>query len=130
MKKNIIIVDDDKGVLTLLKFVLENDYNIFLANNGVTALQKLEEVTFKPDLIISDLNMPYLNGQTLINQLKISGFYRSIPILVLSAEDNLEAEIKKMPVKVEGFIKKPFNPADLKKVILHLLQMEDNSPNK
>ena len=122
MKKNIIVVDDDKGILTLLKFVLEKDYNVFLAGNGATALQTLDDNLFNPDLIISDLNMPYLNGQSLINQLRISGFYRSIPILVLSANDHLEEEVNKLSSPVEAFSKKPFNPTELKQTIARVLQ--------
>lgn len=121
MKKEIIIVDDDRGILTLLKFVLEKDYKVHLANNGATALQQLDENEFHPDLVISDLNMPYLNGQSFINQLRISGFYRSIPVVVLSANENLEEDLKKMPFTVEGFIKKPFNPVELKKLISSIL---------
>ncbi|MES2647831.1 MAG: response regulator [Bacteroidota bacterium] len=121
MKKNIIIVDDDKGILTLLRFVLDKEYNIQVATNGATALQQLDESHTHPDLIISDLNMPYLNGQSFINQLRISGFYRNIPILVLSAKENLAEDLKQMPFTVEGFIQKPFNPADLKKMISTIL---------
>lgn len=121
MKKKIIVVDDDKGILTLLKFVLAKDYDLTMANNGATALQLLNESSHQPDLIISDLHMPFINGQSFINQLKISGFFRHIPILVLSAEENLDEEIKKIPFKLEGHIKKPFKPDELKKAISGIL---------
>ena len=117
MKKSILVVDDDKGILTLLRFILEQHYTVTLAENGITALQKLNETVKHPDLIICDLAMPYLNGNSFIRQVKISGFYRDIPVMVLSASESIEQQVKDMPFHIDGFLQKPFSPVVLQEMI-------------
>ena len=82
-----------------------------------------------PDLIIVDLDMPCFNGKEFINSLKISGFYREIPILVLSNKEEFISFVNDVPTnRIEGFIRKPFNPIRLKETIedvLHYQKRED-----
>ena len=72
MKKRLLIVDDDLSILKLLAFILSKDYNIVVKNNGIDAFGWLEDGNI-PDLIISDLQMPYFDGQSFIKNIKISG---------------------------------------------------------
>jgi two-component system, chemotaxis family, chemotaxis protein CheY len=120
MKKQILIVDDELSILKLLNFVLSKDYNLIIKNSGVEAIGWLEEGN-DPDLIISDLNMPYFDGSSFIRNLKVSGYYRDTPVILLSGDDNLDEKVSKMPFKVESYIQKPFNPATLKSVISDLI---------
>lgn len=120
MKEQILIVDDEVSILKLLNFVLSKDYNLIIKNSGVEALSWLEEGN-DPALIISDLHMPYFDGNSFIRNLKISGFYRDTPVIVLSGEQDLEAKVKQMPYKVDNFIPKPFNPTLLKAAINEIL---------
>ena len=120
MKKQILIVDDEVSILKLLNFVLCKDYNLVIKNSGVEALSWLEEGN-DPALIISDLHMPYFDGNSFIRNLKISGFYRNTPVIVLSGEHDLESKVKSMPYKVDNFIPKPFNPTLLKAAISEIL---------
>jgi CheY-like chemotaxis protein len=124
MKKQILIVDDELSILKLLNFVLSPTYNLVIKNSGVDAISWLEEGN-NPDLIISDLSMPYFDGNLFIRNLKISGFYRETPVILVSGEDNLADLVKAMPFEVNYFISKPFNPSDLKAAISNIFKEHD-----
>lgn len=126
MKKQILIVDDEISILKLLNFVLSKDYELIIKNNGVEAINWLEEGN-DPDLIISDLQMPYFDGSSFVRNLKISGYYRDTPVILLSGADKLEERVSNMPFKVERFLQKPFNPAALKAMIVDLLSISSHN---
>lgn len=119
-KKTILIVDDELSILKLLSFILAADYDLVIKKSGIEAIAWLEEGN-DPDLIISDLLMPYFDGSTLIRNLKISGFYRNTPVILLSGAEDLEERVKEMPFKIDSFMEKPFNPATLKSQIAQLI---------
>jgi len=116
MKKQILVVDDDISILKLLNFILSKEYTVVMKTSGIEAFSWLEEGNY-PELIISDLQMPYFDGTSFIRNLKISGFYRDTPVIVLSGADDIEEQVENMSFAVEGYITKPFNPASLKAAI-------------
>ena len=120
MKKQILIVDDSPMILKLLNIILSHNYEVVMKSNGIEALNWLEDAHF-PDLIISDLMMPYLDGTSFVRNLKISGFYKDTPVIVLSGAEDSEDLVNNMAFKVEGFVKKPFNPSSLKLLIDRIL---------
>ncbi|SDJ57310.1 Response regulator receiver domain-containing protein [Pedobacter sp. ok626] len=119
-KKIILVVDDEPSILKLLNFILSSEYTLIIKTSGIEAIAWLEEGN-DPDLIISDLMMPYFDGSTLIRNLKISGFYRNTPVILLSGADDLEDKVKEMSFKIDRFMEKPFNPAILRSHITELL---------
>lgn len=119
-KKKILVVDDEPSILKLLTFILSSQYDMVIKTSGIEAMSWLEEGN-DPDLIISDLMMPYFDGSTLIKNLKISGFYRDTPVIVLSGAEDLAEIVTKMPFKVNSYLEKPFNPIILKSLIAQLL---------
>jgi two-component system chemotaxis response regulator CheY len=121
MKKQILVVDDDVSILKLLNFILSKEYEVVMKSSGIEAFNWLEEGNY-PELIISDLQMPYFDGTSFIRNLKISGFYRDTPVIVLSGAEDIEEQVNKMSFAVEGYINKPFNPAVLKNTISNVLQ--------
>lgn len=126
MKKTLLIVDDDLSILKLLNFILTKDYDVVVKNNGIDAFSWLEDGNM-PELIISDLQMPYFDGQSFIKNVKISGFYRDIPVILLSAAHDLNEQVSKMPFKVDAYIYKPFKPSELKLAINQLLQVYEST---
>lgn len=126
MKKTLLIVDDDLSILKLLNFILSKDYDIVVKNNGIDAFGWLEDGNM-PELIISDLQMPYFDGQSFIKNVKISGFYRDLPVILLSAAHDLDEQVGKMPFKVEAYIQKPFKPTELKMAINQLLESYEST---
>jgi two-component system chemotaxis response regulator CheY len=128
MKKTLLIVDDDLSILKLLNFILSKDYEIVVKNNGIEAFSWLENGNM-PELIISDLQMPYFDGQSFVKNVKISGFYRDIPVIMLSAAHDLDEQVAAMPFKVDAYLHKPFNPTTLKSAITQALQVYDAPHN-
>src|SRR5476651_368724 len=124
MKTQILVVDDDMSILKLLNFILAKDYDLIIKNSGLEALSWLEEGN-DPTLVISDLQMPYLDGQTFVRNLKISGFYRDTPIIVLSGAENLGELVADMPYNIDSYLHKPFNPTSLKAAITKVLNLHD-----
>ncbi|AYL95844.1 response regulator [Mucilaginibacter celer] len=126
MKRTILIVDDDLSILKLLNFILSKEYDIIVKNNGIEAFSWLEDGNM-PELIISDLQMPYFDGQSFIKNVKISGFYREIPVILLSAAHDLDEQVSKMPFTVDTYIHKPFKPEALKTAINKVLKVYESS---
>lgn len=128
MRKQILIIDDELSILKLLNFILSKEYDLVVKQNGVDAMKWLENGN-NPSLIISDLQMPYLNGESLIRNLKISGFYRDTPLILLSGADDLESIVKEMSFQADKVFKKPFNPTKLKAFIKEALTLYDDTNN-
>ena len=118
-KKSILIVDSELNILKLLSFILASDYDLTIKNSGIKALSWLS-MGNDPDLIISSLRMPYFDGSCFIKNLRISGFYRNTPIILLSGAENLESIVKSLTFKVDRYLEKPFNPIILRSKIEQL----------
>ncbi len=121
MKKQILVVDDDVSILKLLNFILSKEYTVVMKTSGIEAFSWLEEGNH-PSLIISDLQMPYFDGTSFIRNLKISGFYRNTPVIVLSGAHDITEQVEKMSFAVEGFLNKPFNPNALRETISNVIK--------
>lgn len=120
-KKRILLVDDEIAILKLLEFILKKDYELVIKNNGFDALTWLDNGNI-PDLIISDMEMPYFDGAEFVRSLKVSGYFRNVPVIVLSGSESLENIKTKIPYQIEALMAKPFNPSVLKdkiKIILN-----------
>ena len=115
-KKKILIVDDEVSVLKLLQFILKDEYEPIIRQSGIEALSTLNNGNI-PDLIISDVEMPFFSGIDFIKSLKTSGYFRNIPVIVLSGSDTPENIQAKIPYILNGIMLKPFNPTYLKEVI-------------
>jgi len=128
-KRQILIVDDEPSILKLLNFILSKQYDIHAVESGYKAHMWLEDGNF-PDLIILDLHMPHFDGTSFLKSIKISGFYREIPVIILSAAENLEKIVSNMPFSVEAYFPKPFNPEKLKDTITSVLDAVKPMLNK
>jgi two-component system, chemotaxis family, chemotaxis protein CheY len=120
MRKQILVVDDELSILKLLNFILSKDYDLVIKQNGADAISWLEDGN-DPALIISDLEMPYIDGGSFIRNLKISGYYRDTPVILLSGANNLDRIVEQMPFQADCYFKKPFNPTELKMAIIEIL---------
>lgn len=116
----ILVTEDDQFMQAILKEFLNSAYEVEIYSNGMDALAFLQNGNI-PDLIIADLNTPMISGLALIEQVKISDFFNSIPIIILSGEESTIKRIQCLNAGADDFIVKPFNPDELEariKVIL------------
>jgi two-component system, chemotaxis family, chemotaxis protein CheY len=113
----ILIVDDSNMLRDMVKYALnEGGYpDVVEAVDGVDALAKAKETAF--DLVVSDINMPNMNGFELITELRKLPVYVSIPILTLTTEKNDDMKTKGKEVGATGWIVKPFVPEQLLKAV-------------
>lgn len=109
---NILIVEDDVFMQAILEEILSTTYLIEIRSNGMDALAYMQNGNI-PDLVIADLNTPKLSGLELIQQVKISDFFNSVPIIILSGEESSDKRIKCLDAGADDFVVKPFNPAEL-----------------
>ena len=118
---NILIVDDSSVNLDLFKKQIQHfGHNVKTAEDGYIALKLIKENTF--DLILLDLIMPRINGYQVLERLKSNQKTSNIPIIIISALDNLDNIVKCIELGAEDFIAKPFNTILLKTRINHVLE--------
>ena len=120
MAKRILMVEDSPSVRQLMSFTLRGaGYEVVEANNGEEALQKF--ASEKVDMVVTDLNMPKMDGKTLIRSLRSDPQNRFLPIVMLTTEDD---EDKRRDVRAAGasaWISKPFKPTQLLNVVRMVL---------
>jgi len=119
-KPLILLVDDDPEILNLLRDFLKADYNIIFAENGLEAYNKV--IAEKPDLIVSDVMMPLMDGIELCDKLRENFDMSHLPIILLSAKAEIEDRIAGLKAGADSYIPKPFHPEHLKVRIEKLLQ--------
>lgn len=121
MAKNILIVDDSATMLMSVKSTLAmNGFKVETASDGVQALNKLKAGE-KPDLIITDINMPNMNGIDLIKNVRALPGFRFTPILTLTTESQAEKRDEAKKLGATGWLVKPVSGPDLLKVIKQVL---------
>ncbi len=104
-KPKILVVEDDKAVLNLIKMTLEtNDYKFHIAQNGEQAL--LDAVSYNPDVFILDLGLPDMDGTQIIE--KVRG-WSSAPIIVVSARSDDKDKVEALDMGADDYLTKPFS---------------------
>lgn len=108
----ILLIDDKPSMSRLVVQYLSKSFEIVTKEDGLMALSWLHSGNI-PDLIITDLKMPNMDGFEFISRVKESGFFRDIPIVVLSSNDSSNDRIKCLKMGAEDYMVKPFNPEEL-----------------
>lgn len=120
MRKLISIVDDEPKLLRAVADTLsEEGYSVATAQSGREALVQLAESV--PDLIISDIRMPGMDGYKLVSTLRSNPRTELVPIIFLTAKDRPEDRITGFRNGVEAYITKPFDPEELIVVVANIL---------
>ena len=121
MAKTIFVVDDSNTMLMSVKITLEmGGYKVETAPDGVQALKKLQS-GLKPDLIITDINMPNMGGLELIKNAKAIPALRFTPILTLTTESEASKRDEGKKLGATGWLVKPVSGPDLIKIVKQVL---------
>ena len=115
MRKKILVVDDEITICLLLENFLSEEYDVISFNNGINALEWLEGNL--PDLIISDIEMPNMDGYEFLVQVRDRGFTKHTPIIMLSAKSESKERIKCYKLGAQDYLTKPFNPEELEELV-------------
>ena len=116
MGKSILVVDDTRSMRKMVAAVLEGaGYEVAEAEDGVEALELARNRVF--DLVVTDHNMPRMDGVTLVRELRALPDYDPVALLVLSTEASAELKQKGRDAGATGWMAKPFNPERMLEIV-------------
>ncbi|MFV0592009.1 MAG: two-component regulator propeller domain-containing protein [Draconibacterium sp.] len=105
-RKTILVVDDDIDIAYFLKSILSPAYNVIIKYDGLSALEELEKTV--PNLIVSDVLMPGMNGYQLCSKVKEDINFCHIPVILLTAKTLLEEQVEGLELGANAYVTKPF----------------------
>ncbi|KQM33023.1 response regulator [Agrobacterium cavarae] len=120
MSANILTVDDSASIRMTTKIALTNaGYQVTEAVDGADGLAKAKSAPF--DLIVTDLNMPNMNGLEMIEALRQSPAHTGVPIIFLTTESDADMKARAKAAGATGWVTKPFDPENLVKIVRKVL---------
>ena len=132
--QRILIVEDSPTMRAMLASALEElpePVKLTAVSSGFEALRELTRASY--DLIITDINMPDINGLELVSFVRRSEAYRSIPLVIVSTEGSQRDRDKGLSLGADAYLVKPFDPAELCRLIQELIdgsRRDDSAPAK
>jgi two-component system KDP operon response regulator KdpE len=125
MTPRILVVDDERQITRVLRTTLETHaYQVMIAADGLEALRAYD--SFRPDLVITDLSMPNMDGVELTRSLRAKG---PTPIIVLSVRENDATKIAALDAGADDYVTKPFSmPELLARIRVQLRRKSDDAP--
>jgi len=127
MAFNVLVVDDSSSIRAIIKKIIRlSGFNVgefWDASDGLAALSVLKEQWV--DIVLTDINMPNMNGMELIAQMKKDDQMAGIPVVVVSTEGSEKKMKEAMAMGALGYVKKPFVPEDIKRTLNEILGVED-----
>ncbi len=119
-KATLLVVEDDSDMLRLIYLELMENYQVIMATNGREGLERALETI--PDLIVTDLMMPLMDGIELCKQLKTNTRTSHVPVIMLTAKTSVENQIEGLETGADDYVTKPFNMRLLEIRIRNLLE--------
>ncbi len=127
MSFNILVVDDSSSIRAIVKKIIRvsgfNVGELWDASDGLVALSVLEE--HQVDIVLTDINMPNMNGMELITRMSEDDQMSTIPVVVVSTEGSDKKMDEAMAMGAVGYVKKPFLPEDIKRTLNGILGVAD-----
>ena len=123
-KQTVMVIDNDPSMLWFVSEIFTEKYNVLSFNNAQKALDSLEQR--QPDLIISDVMMPDIDGLSFTSTIKQHKLWSHIPLILLSALHHEDDQVKGLESGADAYVTKPFNVKYLEKMVYHLIRREEN----
>ncbi len=119
--KKILVAEDSSTMRSLIVATLEamDDFDLFEAANGFEALRILPRE--KVDLLITDINMPDINGLELLSFVRTNPLYEETPVIIVSTEGSVRDREKGLKLGANAYLVKPFKPEELQQMVAGLL---------
>jgi CheY-like chemotaxis protein len=121
-KKRILVVDDMPPILSMIKLLLREEFQVFPVNSGAAALELLEASGVIFDLVILDVDMPGISGFELLTRIKSNPITQDIPVVMLTGNADQYSVIRAAKSGAAGYIVKPFTEDILKKKVHSVLK--------
>lgn len=122
-RKTIVIVEDDDEIRNFLKTEFSTNYDVVTCANGLEGLKEI--FTTMPDLVISDIMMPEMDGSMLCSKLKMNPSTDHIPVILLTAKNRDEDQLEGLETGADAYIVKPFNMDILRRTVINLINKVD-----
>src|SRR5262249_21294396 len=119
--------DNSSGRQLLVDIIESMSLEVIQASNGLDALNSAR--TYLPDLIILDVNMPGMTGFQVVEQLKSDTSTEKIPVLMLTALDNVNSRVLGLKLGADDYLSKPFNPRELMERVKTRLRYKSEADN-
>ena len=117
-KHTVLICDDEEGIRESFKLILEDNYNLCFANNGLEAIELLKTLT--PDLMLLDIKMPKMHGMDILKQIK--SLRPSLPVIIVTGYQSVEMAQEAIKNGAADYIPKPFESKQILKAVSHHLK--------
>ena len=122
---NVMVVDDSPTVVKFVSFALRSSgCRVLTACDGMDALEKISSLDKQIDLVVTDLNMPNMDGFELIKTLRQNPVYARVPIIILSSEQEEEDRQSGLEAGASSYLVKPFKPNVLKAEVSKYLDIK------
>ncbi len=115
MKKTLVIVEDEPNIAKAEKLILEELYNVHIANDGEVGLSKIREII--PDLVVLDVMMPKISGFEVCKAIRSDKRLSEVKIVMVTAKNQNKDEQTGLDLGADDYIMKPFEPEELLHVI-------------
>ncbi len=116
-RKKILICDDEPGVRDALRLILETDYKLYYSRNGRDAVERVER--FKPDFVMMDIKMPFLNGLEALKQIRRTN--PAVPVLVVSGYEASDVAAEAIRAGANDYLTKPFHKDEVARKVRSML---------
>ena len=115
MNPSVLVVDDEQTICVLLENYLSPEHSVVTKSSVMDALNWLDHNL--PDLIISDIQMSNMDGFEFLKEVRLKGFTKHTPVIMLSGRTESKERIKCYQTGAQDYLTKPFNPEELKEVV-------------
>ncbi|NIQ01851.1 MAG: response regulator, partial [Nitrospinaceae bacterium] len=116
----LLVVDDSRTQVSFMKNILEKEYEIRTAYNGLEAVEQFRD--HRPDLVLLDIEMPHMNGYEACREIKAIGRDTFVPIIFITSKNDLQSLKKGLQIGAEDYLTKPFHPEELRARIQVMLR--------
>jgi CheY-like chemotaxis protein len=125
LMKNILIVDDTLDSLQILYYLLrKQNHTVRMAGDGMEALHYLE--SYPVDMLITDINMPFMDGLTLLERIRSDRRFKKLPVILVTASARENFEQLAVQKGASGFLTQPFSSGDFNALVTNLFEQSAN----
>jgi CheY-like chemotaxis protein len=128
-KPSVLVIDDDPFIHLILKETLCDNFQITILSDCMQGMSFMK-IGNIPDIIVSDLNLPGIDGLIFLDKVKNVEYLKEIPFIVLSGNEDPKVRIKCLESGAYDFIRKPFTPKELKECLINIFEQVGKTNNE